>query len=183
LELGFSLETDIRDFSGGVVVAHDPPELNGDIVLLDEFLSTPRADNQFLALNVKADGLLPLLTEKNLGSHFYFDMSIPETIKYSSAGETLAIRASDYEKMEPTLIELIDPEWVWLDAFETDWYLNVSIPVEFFARKMVVVSPELHGRNPDDVWAWVSERNNQGLDVAICTDFPEDFIGMANRNA
>src|ERR1700722_7438777 len=74
--LGFGAETDVRDRGGTLVISHDPP-LGGELpfeALLDIH---PEYDGDLpLALNVKSDGLQPLLVaaleRRGLQNHFFF---------------------------------------------------------------------------------------------------------------
>jgi hypothetical protein len=39
-----------------------------------------------------------------------------------------------------------------------------------------VVSPELHGRDPQNLWGVLQESREKGrFDFSICTDFPLEF--------
>jgi len=54
-----------------------------------------------LALNVKADGLQPmvkdLLQEFDIRRYFMFDMSIPDTLQWLASGLNVFVRQSEYE--------------------------------------------------------------------------------------
>ena len=176
LSMGFSVETDIRDSHGLVVVEHDPPKDSaGSHNLLSAVLAISRDSEQTLALNVKSDGLLGLLGEKALGNHFFFDMSAAETVKFRSASATVAIRVSEYESIAGA-IPGINAFWVWLDSFEGDWFLTNDIGVDFLGKSTVVVSPELHGRKPQKLWDWLTSQHLRGNDVSICTNLPNEFL-------
>ena len=58
LELGFGIETDIRDHEGEIVISHDPPKQSKNLVTFDEFLFLYQSSKvkPNLALNIKADG-------------------------------------------------------------------------------------------------------------------------------
>ena len=60
LQLGYGIETDVRDFNGDLVISHDPPsQENKKLMSFDQFLSlySKYQKKQILALNVKSDGL------------------------------------------------------------------------------------------------------------------------------
>jgi len=178
LRLGFSVEIDIRDSNGVVVVEHDPPaDSEAPLTLLSDALDIKRDLEQTLALNVKSDGLLNLLHEKSLGNHFFFDMSAPETIKFMSSAASVAMRVSEYEPVADA-IPLISAGWVWLDSFEEDWFLTNDIGIDFLGKSTIVVSPELHGRKPQNAWKWVASQHLKGNDVGICTDLPNEFLEL-----
>ena len=179
LELGFSIETDIRDALGKVVIEHDPPGcLSENLLPISQMLAIPRSSAQILALNVKSDGLLPLLANDALGGHFFFDMSLPESIKYKASSAEIALRVSEFEPYTQSKVSS-DAPWVWLDCFESDWFLGSNLVESIEQKSVIVVSPELHGREPKDVWDWVISQNNAGHHVGICTDFPLEFLELA----
>jgi hypothetical protein len=182
LSLGFSIETDIRDRAGSVVVSHDPPKSSEKTVtLLSKILEIRRNELQTLALNVKSDGLLDILPLKPMGSHFFFDMSAPETVKFRTVGAPIAIRASEYESVSVS-VSGTNASWVWLDSFEGDWFLDRDIGVHFLGKPTVVVSSELHGRKPEAAWKWVTSQHLKGNDVSICTDLPNQFLDFFDES-
>jgi hypothetical protein len=171
LECGYGVELDVRDRNGELVVSHNPSE-NTEVLFLKDILDLFTNYESILAINVKADGILPIL-ESALATvdderYFLFDMSIPETIGYLKSGLPTFMRLSEYEDFS----ELHDrSDGIWLDAFHTDWWLEES---EIFSskRKICVVSPELHRRDKATAWNFLkNERNN--ADLYICTDYPE----------
>lgn len=171
---GFGLETDVRDSHEKLVISHDaflPPLLN-----LSEIASL----NSPIALNVKSDGLLRHgreLISKIIEAprSFVFDGSIPEMLQYKRIGANHALRLSEYETELPWL-----SGFIWLDAFESDWWLRSDILQQLSEKQfVVVVSPELHSREYRGVWdAVTSEISKGNPNVGICTDKPIDFLRM-----
>jgi glycerophosphoryl diester phosphodiesterase len=171
---GYGVETDIRDLDGVLVISHDPckgSEYDG----FDKFL---RKENR-IAINIKSDGLVPLLESArdliNTSKSFVFDCSFPELLKFKHAGIDHAIRISEFEK------ELSwEPNYIWLDAFESDWWLNDKTTLDLIGKiPTVVVSPELHKRDHSKVWQRVLELRSTGLDISVCTDFPNQLAALA----
>ena len=177
-ELGFGVETDVRDLAGNLVIAHDPP-LPTCLHLID-FLGLPGASQQPLALNIKSDGLAELLKTAMQGiqNWFVFDMSVPDMRDHLRVGNPVFTRMSEIER-NPLLPD--QAMGVWLDAFENEWY-SMDIVSDLLQRKkkVCIVSPELHGRN--EVALWSSLRRLSGArDLMICTDYPEkarEFFGV-----
>ena len=187
LEEGFSVETDIRDFARELRVSHDPAheqsptwtELLNAIELLERRLA-----NQTLALNIKSDGLIPLFQESGLPNspHFFFDFSVPEEQRYRSQGMPFASRLSEYEI--PTSSSFgTGAAAIWLDGFHDDWYVDSPFIENFLltnpATTLVLVSPELHGREFSRAWRWFRDKYVSGSNIAICTDYPykvEEFL-------
>lgn len=179
-ELGFGTETDLRDARGRLVVSHDPPSDERDAPVLEAvelFEIHRRCDrNVPLALNIKSDGLQkllpPLLKQFGIANAFLFDMAVPDALGWLRAGLPTFTRHSEIET-EPAFYR--EAAGVWLDAFYDDWWTPAVIAGHLAAGKQVcVVSPELHGRNPSEVWnrlATATLRDDPRL--MICTDHPE----------
>lgn len=166
---GFGTETDVRDRLGKLVLAHDPAGADepawDDVVKIFEGTRLP------LAVNVKADGLSAALSVAFEGSSidwFAFDMSGPETVRFARAGLPFFTRHSD---VEPNPILYDRASGVWLDSFDSMWFTRETVDLHLRAGKRVcIVSPELHGRDPDELWPQL-----RGLpDLAmLCTDVPD----------
>lgn len=134
--------------------------------------------NCAFALNLKCDGLsaeigthLDLLLKK--GS-FVFDGSIPEMLRYRRESIPLALRLSEFER------DLAwDSDTLWLDSFESDWWLeDPQFLLEMHDKTIVIVSPEIHGRDPVKVWNFLAENwKNTKVKFAICTDEPHEVLG------
>jgi hypothetical protein len=96
-------------------------------------------------------------------------MSFPEYRKYRIADLPLATRNSEFETYSDEYADFI-----WLDSFDSDWFIEENTISYYRTRgkKIIIVSPELHGRNHLPVWNELKETfsNDQGL--FLCTDFP-----------
>lgn len=174
--LGFGLETDIRDLDGKLVISHDPPSTGA--LNIDELARVSFRGPK--ALNIKSDGLSPMLQGKIesgalTGECFFFDMSIPEEVRFARAGITFASRISELEKR-------VSPQasWIWLDGFESDWYLEKpEILLEYAGKlNLAIVSPELHGRSTELAWPVIAKLMHASKHVHLCTDLPEKFIDL-----
>lgn len=182
---GFGTETDVRDSAGKLVVSHDPP--SGAEFAFGDFLNTHGAygGRLPLAINIKADGLQRLLTEA-LECYqpldcFVFDMSIPDTNAWLRTGIPVFVRHSDIER-EPCFYEAA--AGIWLDGLETDWVTEKDILAHLCAGKRVcIVSPELHGRDPGPLWSRLSAAECRWSDnLMICTDRPVEALAMFGEN-
>lgn len=173
-ELGFGVETDVRDCRGELLVSHDPPA-GGELAFARLLEARNRARSGPLALNIKADGLqAPIaaaLAAAGDPEYFVFDMSIPDTVGYRRAGLRYFTRQSEYEP-EPALYDAAGG--VWLDCFEGAWFERELIAGHLEASKQVcVVSPELHGRDHRADWeGWSGWDVFSSSDVLLCTDLP-----------
>jgi len=179
LSKGYGIETDLRDFCGELVVAHDPPLVNNDT--LARLMTTKKfqENDSYLAINVKSDGLYDKVSslKKCLqgNKYFCFDMSIPETLRYISAGLNVFTRMSEFEK-EPVFLDIT--HGVWLDAFKSDWYpLSIIEDLIKLSKFVAVVSPELHGRDHASLWSKLNTLTvEQKQNLLICTDFPHEAM-------
>lgn len=175
--IGYGTETDLRDHNGELVIAHDPAgpaSLPADVFFelvagVDEALP--------LALNIKADGLQPLvlklLARYGISNAFVFDMSVPDTLGWIRSGLKTFSRQSEYEREPPLLSQVAG---VWLDSFESDWWTPEIVQAHLDAGKEVaIVSPELHGRTPEPLWRRLAQTSFKNDDrVLLCTDRPSE---------
>ena len=167
---GFSVETDIRDLKGEIVISHDPC-VGNNYKRFSEVIDK----NSRIAINVKSDGLVGRFQEYirqiKESKSFIFDCSFPELLKYKQAGIPHAIRMSEYERELAWV-----PDYIWLDCFESDWWLEETYVLDLIRKTpTIVVSPELHGREHFNVWQRVLELRSAGLNLSVCTDFPAEL--------
>ena len=172
---GFGFETDIRDSFGEIVVSHDPAT-NYDLTLKQLFeleVSGP------VALNIKSDGLAPMLkalleVTKPAFNSFFFDMSVPEFQNYRANELPVASRLSEFENADRQTTNII-----WLDSLMSDWYKNDSGWLNRYKNhSVVIVSPELHKRSHLDSWNWIADVMNKNENLSICTDMPLEFLKL-----
>ena len=176
IDHGYGIETDVRDYFGQLVIHHDVPQKENKPELLNFATFIKLRFQNLLALNVKSDGLIHLLqkyTERlSEIDHFFFDFSIPELLQYKKCGFSVASRLSEHESNESLATNIR-----WVDSFsENYWYQNnLHKLLNDPNLKLILVSPELHGFNPINLWGEISSifRSNQNL--FICTDLPDSF--------
>ena len=177
LELGLGIETDFRSNQGELVISHDPlHKVN--------YLNAKEVDftDINLAINIKEDGLLDqfeeLIYKTNSSKTFLFDGSIPEMYKVRERGLPHALRLSEFERELPW-----KTEFIWVDAFKTDWWVN-NYEIENYIEKyfLVFVSPELHSRNNSIAWSYLRSLKYQGItNFGVCTDLPIKFKEFINE--
>ncbi|CAN2170375.1 hypothetical protein MCETARE7_00037 [Candidatus Nanopelagicaceae bacterium] len=163
---GFGLETDIRDRGLKVAIEHDAFTNSG--LYLEEILHL--SFKGLVCLNVKSDGLGGRLKDMKIWNRaIYFDLSIPELLKFEGLGLPVADRLSEYEKSGGDLRENI-----WLDAFVDEWWtvnLNLDDMLES-GKNLIVVSPELHKRPHLSSWAYLKPLFYKYDNLHLCTDLP-----------
>lgn len=186
LDAGFSIETDLRDHNKTVVVSHDPVADDSELTL-QKFLSlisrATLSREIVFALNIKSDGLSSIMTDELRVlqdiPHFFFDMSTPELIKYAKAGLSVGLRRSEFESLAPQLSICSEPSAVWVDGFDSDWWKTSELlRLGSRERVVVLVSPELHGRDPAQVWKTFADEFHNNPNLYICTDYPWDVLEM-----
>ncbi len=172
LDLGYGIETDIRDHNGRLVISHDPvgTELPLELESLLIYYSFNKCTT-CLALNIKSDGLhkmvAVLMREYDINNFFVFDMSIPDSLNYHKFKIPSAFRLSEYE-VSNSLIS--NSKWIWLDAFKGDWYTTEMVKYWISEDKNVcVVSPELHSRPYLDSWHKLASLKSEKK-IYLCTD-------------
>lgn len=171
-QLGFGTETDIRDRGGQLVIAHDMAK-DTDMTL-HAFLEIYGQCGLPLAINIKADGLAAKLRETlqvyKVTNYFVFDCAVPDLREHIRVGNTAYARLSD---VEPAPAWLDRVQGIWLDAFETDWYQESDILAMIkLGKRVCIVSPELHGRDPADAWKRLRPLADEPQ-LTLCTDHPE----------
>lgn len=175
LKNGFGIETDFRDLNGELVVSHDMPVVG--VMKVDEFMNLYKQYpiSAPMALNIKSDGLYPLvkdlIIQSGMTNYFVFDMSVPDTRGYFAEQIPVFTRLSEYETA-PAFLD--KSSGVWLDAFESEWYDEKVIQSLLDQKKQVaIVSPELHRRPHLQQWQFLKEHHFHKSDlVSLCTDFP-----------
>lgn len=128
-----------------------------------------------LALNIKADGLAGKLCHVMAGfphiPWFVFDMSIPDTRHQLRVGNPVYVRMSEVERAPPWLERV---EGIWLDGFDDTWWTSAIVQgLLGQGKKVCVVSPELHGRDPHTAWRMLRPLAAQ-KGLSICTDLPNE---------
>lgn len=179
LACGYGFESDVRDFCGKLVISHDMADETSPA--LEEVLEFLAGTEYFFAINIKADGLAEkiklLLERRAIKKYFAFDMSLPQMLDYRARGLNFFTRQSEFES-EPLLYG--DAAGVWLDSFESDEWLTTALIEKHLdaGKKVCVVSPELHGRSPQELWAKLLQIKSPEL--FLCTDLvlqAEKFFG------
>ena len=172
---GFSIETDIRQFAGKLIISHDPPQSPLPLELLDVI-----GTQTTFALNIKEDGLQNSLNDIRFWveeTHsFVFDGSVPEMYRFHKLGIPHALRLSEFEKSLPWKSNV-----VWVDSFIEDWWINDSlIQQRLDDSRIIIVSPELHGRDPRFVWDFLAKHQFHGnSNFSICTDKPVEYLAWS----
>jgi len=172
LDLGFGLETDIRDCAGQLVVSHDMP--TGNELSFERLLRMFHNRALPLALNIKADGLAdPIrrsLQENEVKDWFVFDMSVPDMRCYLDAQMPVFVRMSEVETETPWIGEVVG---IWWDSFDGG-NCDISRVAAYLqeGKRVCLVSPELHNRPYQAFWKAIETLRDQP-ELMLCTDFPE----------
>lgn len=169
----FGAEIDLRDGTDGrLYLSHDPFVPGPDF---EEFLEAYHHGT--LILNIKSERIehrvLDLLEQYGVKRYFFLDSSFPMIYLLSSEGiQDIAIRFSEYERMD-TLRQMAGKAgWVWADCFT-----RCVLTPENYAQlrelgyRICLVSPELQGRPEDIPSHAVYLRDNGLIPDAICTKY------------
>lgn len=172
----YGVEIDIRSFAQKLILHHDPFVEGEDFIV---WLRNYRHGT--LILNVKEEGLedrlLKLMREHGHNDFFFLDQSFPFIVKTVNAGEKrCAVRVSEYESVESALALSGRAEWIWIDCF-TRFPLSPGDVARLHGAgfKLCLVSPELHGRDPNvEIPALRALLIERGITAeAVCTKRPE----------
>lgn len=170
-DAGFSIETDILQDASGIRVSHDYFDRNPRLDLA-KVLGVGR-----LALNIKSDAAWVVDDSSGEAIHttgsFFFDGSNPVMFQVMRSGYRFANRISDIET--PAALEA---EVLWIDSLVDDfWFMRDEKAMALFQsyKTLIFVSPELHGRQPNQFWGVIrelDERLPSSSELGMCTDFP-----------
>jgi hypothetical protein len=172
---GFSVETDIRERMGKLIISHDLPSARETPTDLQM-----ESKGRF-ALNIKEDGLFTFFEQLRetivSTSSFLFDGSIPQMYGIRKIGLPHALRLSEFEKDLPW-----KSEYLWIDGFETNWWMyqpKIYSLIENY--NCIFVSPELHKREYGEAFDWFAEtRVNKKFNISVCTDYPQNLLEHCN---
>lgn len=177
-DLGFGIETDVRDYCGKLVVSHDIP--NEKPMDFEHFFKIYAEYNKelCLAINIKSDGLQEklqsLLNQFKIINYFVFDMSVPDALSYLDRQMNIFTRESEFER-EPSFYD--EADGVWIDQMRSSWLTKERVQCHLDnGKKICIVSPELHQREHLDCWKEykeVCEELNTD-NIMLCTDLPEE---------
>ncbi len=164
------IEFDIRDFSGDLIIQHDP-FINGQ--LFTDFIKYCPI-NKFYIINIKSEGIeekiIQLLDKYNINNYFFLDCNIPTINKISKITNKIAGRLSEFEPIE--CIEKLSNTitWVWVDVFNFfPLTYNDYLKIKNKNIKICLVSPELQGQqNKIEEYIQFMKDNNIKID-AICS--------------
>lgn len=170
-DLGFGIETDVRDSERRLVISHNPP--CGPEPSLEETLSLLANRPLFMAINIKADGLAgqinAMCQQYSAPRWFVFDMSVPDMRQHLRMGNPVYGRMSEVEPTPPWQTHL---SGIWLDGFDSQWY-DAPLIERLLATQLplCVVSAELHARNRDSQWTMLYQFSGRD-NLLLCTDAP-----------
>jgi len=167
----YGVEIDLRDnLAGRIYLQHDP-FISGD----DFETYLQNYHHGLMILNIKSERVelkaLELLTKYGITEYFFLDSSFPMVYLLSQQGNSnIALRVSEYEKMDTLIAMAGKVKWVWVDCFTKLPIGQDEISMlKALDYKLCLVSPELQGR-PYDVEKMASEIKEQNLNFdAVCS--------------
>lgn len=145
--LKFGIEVDIREQNSNLICSHDPFSKGESF---KDFLS--HFNHKFLIANIKEEGIeknvIACIEENKIENYFLLDVTFPYLVKHFQEGiNKIALRVSDFERFDEDLLNQLNIQWIWLDAFE-DFPINELKKIKFCSKhknlKVCLVSPELH---------------------------------------
>lgn len=172
----YGVEVDIRSSSKKLIVSHDPFMKD---IFFERWLSS--FCHGTLIVNIKEEGLesyiLELLREHRIENFFFLDQTFPYLVKHSRLlNRKCAVRFSEFESIETAINAAQFASWVWVDYF-TRFPLSLDYYkiLKELGYKICIVSPELHGHNPDTYVPELRSYINANLFSfdAVCTKRPD----------
>ena len=172
----YGVEVDIRSSSKKLIVSHDPFMQD---IFFEKWLNS--FCHGTLIINIKEEGLesriLELLREHRIKNFFFLDQTFPFLVKHSGLlNRQCAVRFSEFESIDTVVKAAQFARWTWVDYFTrfplTFDYYNILKELKY---KICLVSPELHGHNPDkyipELRSYI-HANLLSID-AVCTKRPD----------
>lgn len=181
----WGVEVDLRsdvNRSGKIHLSHDPWSRGDDFEdWLSEFCNLKIAGP--ILLNTKEDGLeehvMRLLKARSLENFAFLDTAFPTLVRWVlKRGESrFAVRLSKYEPLAMANAFLGKVDWIWLDCFDGDPWMDCEF--EFLSRhsRICLVSPELQGA--EEKFGLFA--NVLPLVDAICTKKPESWRSLPRK--
>lgn len=170
LPVHYGVEIDLRDSGDKLILQHEPFMEGEDF---EEYLKYYQHGT--MILNIKSERIEPkvleLLETYQIKDYFFLDSSFPMIHLLAKKGEgNIAIRFSEYERLDTVLAMKGKVKWVWVDCFNklplTKEDFNTLKNAGF---QLCLVSPELQGRPGDiEIYRRDMMKNNLLVD-AICT--------------
>jgi hypothetical protein len=169
----YGVEIDLRDdLTGRVYVAHNPFE---DGENFEEYLK--KYHHGTLICNIKSERIehevTRLLKKYHITDYFFLDSTFPMIVLLSNMGERkIALRYSEFEKMDTIEAMAGKVDWVWVDCFtKIPVSLKEMDKLKSLGYKACFVSPELQGR-PEDVDQYIVQLLRDGIKFdAVCTKY------------
>jgi len=174
----FGVEVDIHAYGKDLIVHHDPFEKG---VLFEKWLD--HYNHSFVILNIKEEGIekrvKPIMDKYGIKNFFMLDLSFPALIKMVRQDERrIAARLSKYESLTSILSLSGMCDWVWVDLFDNKLPFSKEQYNELKKNnfKLCLVSPELHGKNIEDVYIVQQQISNMDIKFdAVCTKQPSKW--------
>jgi hypothetical protein len=159
----YGIECDIRE---GFVVTHDHGTTGESFTEFNKSLDNKR----LVILNVKCEGIEAELIKTIKCPYFLLDCGFPMIRKLKN--RNVALRFSEYERMDTIRTMAGQVEWVWLDSFDGIHIKKTEYDeMKNLGYKVCIVSPELQGRPTKEITEYANYLVENGMgDVdAICT--------------
>lgn len=172
----FGVEIDLRSAGGRLILVHDAFTEGPDF---EDWLAGYA--HAFIVVNTKEEGLEQRITAA-LDAHgvqewAFLDQSFPFMVRSLRSGETRTmVRVSEFESIQTALALDPRPRWVWVDSFTGAWPAAQSLrTLANHGFRLMVVSPELQARSPQDEIAVVTARFEEaGVPLhGVCTKRPD----------
>ena len=165
----YGVEIDLRYREERLILQHDPFKEGEDF---EDYLKY--YDHGTIILNIKSERIefrvLELLKKYKVEKYFFLDSSFPMIYLLSDQGErNIAMRFSEFEGLDTIMNMKGKVNWVWIDCF-TKLPLDKSNSEQLknAGFKLCLVSPELQGRNTDEIKSYKDIIKPFEID-AVCT--------------
>jgi hypothetical protein len=145
----YGVEVDIRADGDRLILNHEPFVGGEDF---GEYLES--YEHAFIILNIKESGIedrvIKLMIQKGIEDYFLLDVEFPYIFQAIQKNvKKVAVRYSEAEPIEQTLVLKDKVDWVWIDT-NTKFPIDEKVKEQLQGFKTCLVSPDRWGR-PEDI--------------------------------
>ena len=194
------LELDVRSIGDELILTHDRirNELASiyapEVLFLKDKEIIEALKPYTIIVNVKESGLEEQISElfdDNNIKYYFLDSQIPDIIRLSKQEKykgKFIIRVSPYESVNHYLLDLCEPEFIWVDYDYSNFNLNSYIKflkkissdcyINTLKIQKILVSPELYGlHNINLLYDIIQNKDTTEFlkQFSVCTKIPDEW--------
>jgi len=184
------IELDVRNSEHGLLVNHNMFFAGQDLNVLVKLTDKVKSYDGAKIFNIKESGCEDVIIDSNIKGYF-LDSQLPDIIRISKEKpeekHRFILRTSKYETLNFDLLNLVKPDYVWVDYHEWDNFslydydelitdTEYIISESISPAEMIIVSPELYDLKYKNIISKMKQMlNTLDIKYSVCTKFPEEW--------